>query len=1731
MGRKYNQDEINDILGDLGNVTQKNYTAPTVKSNVAPAMAVVAQQPRTVQPTVTMNTQPIPQTSSTVEQTEQQAKKEDKKKAGILKTALKTAGNIATNMGEGALRTGESVLDTLNDIADAINNPLTYVGNKAAYGKDVAKKALKESEKKQTEFIKRDLVNEMNEATGWNDMKEDWERDSLVKSGNFGGQLAQGVGAMVPSLLAGRYLGFDPKLSSIKGLSGAQKAKAIAGNVAKTYVSQLPSNAVLGLSSYGSGVEEALNDGASRNQSRLMGLANVGIEQGTEMLTGGVPGLGGKGGIDQFIEPFLDKIPKGYADDFIRYMYRATGEGLEEKVGTYLDALAKKGILGKDIDWKEVWKDANRAFALGTATGAVLDSGQLVGDLGKTRTEKQQEKLNTPQEAQKQAIEPQTEETRPITQETQNVSQTAQEQPNKIEQKYVDNTKQLEYNKGTNETESVNNDFRTIQEESRRKLDDENWGDSSKAVDEDLRGRIRGTLSEEIKRRGYSDSNNDGVLKLESKGNNFNLYKNVDAETFHDMFEIARTYTDNGELVDLHPINTNEDSLGYNEMNNYLSDDGMQGFSITKDGDVVSVFNADPSRKGFLRSIVGEINNNGKTLDCFNSSKQRLDEIYSKVFGWKTASVMDHNMDYDHDNIAKNHNNPPVSFMVNPNQLKSDVTDADLNKKFGKDQYDEAVAYRSSLMKDGEGNKNDFVFGKDGYFKGMREGTSDSSFSNETKNEIVKSNGEVVTAPIETKGDNKLANIEINVNDGGNGGNNNNNNRGLATRDSGDMDDARILENYKDRKANKKASFKERTDDFLHSVVRGLFDRGEIINRIGKNHNDKELYHLYDWTFTADGSANFNIGDEKDGYQTNLSGEKVGESLDNCWKPVEDAGLVRQMNAYLYELHNIDRWNQFNEDGTRKYVFSENHSDEVSKQNIKELLRMFPQLEDMAKPILQYQKNLLNIAVESGQVSQKMADKLNEMYKNYVPTWRDKDKQSYSTLKRGLNNISVDSPLKQATGSKEDLLPLKEVQAQMTKNMFKSAKMNLFGQQLYKDIGDLNQLKEIGMNELKGMTEDEQVLKDGEAYLDDYLKKLAPNNIPVDTVKGEKTMTVYFDGKKVSMPINDEIETAIKPAKPNNRVARFTSKINDFKRGVITQYNPGFSVSNALKDAPDAMLNSKYGKEFPAEYAKTVKEMLGKGLAGKDLELFNQYCALGAYSNSIFDTTEGFKKDSKLNKTVGFIPNAISDINDIIEQIPRFTEFKLSLKHGATLSEAMYNAAEVTTNFKRGGTITKSLDAYGTTFLNASMAGFYKQLRNITEQPNGTAFLKFTGKLMALGLTPAVINSLLYASPFGDDDEKKEAKEAYDSLKQYEKDDYLLWYKGDGKFIKIPKGRAVSIPAIVYNAAKNKVQGKETDLKETLNSILNQIGPNNPLSDNTILSLSQVKLFDPKSQGTSWSGSPIESSYMSENKRPGQRYDSKTDEFSKWLGKKLDISPKKINYLINQNTGIVGDMVLPFITQKPSGKSELSRATNFLTRRFTSDTVTNNNITEEFYNKLTEYKWDKNDDNPNVSTPMAEVKSKYMGSKSSDIASIRKDMEAVNSDKTLSKNEKYDKTREMQKEINAIAKDALVNVDKVKKVSNIEYKVGDKTYIEKNGEMTSVKDETVKKAEDLGLTVGQWSDISNYKSNARADVDENGKTISGTAKKKVTNYVYSRDDLTEQQKINVLESLYPKKKG
>lgn len=169
------------------------------------------------------------------------------------------------------------------------------------------------------------------------------------------------------------------------------------------------------------------------------------------------------------------------------------------------------------------------------------------------------------------------------------------------------------------------------------------------------------------------------------------MVENVDAQTFHDIFEIVQKYLPNGDAVDVRPV------ADYQNTKNYLTSDGMAGFAMTEEGDLISVFNL--GSPGFLKTIKPILDQYGvKTLDCFQSSRQPLASIYQKVLGFKTASILDFNYDMlasergkDYaDWFVKTYGEAPVHFMVKNEE------DVEI-QHFDKSQYDEAKAYQMSF--------------------------------------------------------------------------------------------------------------------------------------------------------------------------------------------------------------------------------------------------------------------------------------------------------------------------------------------------------------------------------------------------------------------------------------------------------------------------------------------------------------------------------------------------------------------------------------------------------------------------------------------------------------------------------------------------------------------------------------------------------------------------------------------------------------------------------------------------------------------------------------------------------------------------------------------------------------------------------------------------------------------------------------------------------------------------
>jgi hypothetical protein len=267
--------------------------------------------------------------------------------------------------------------------------------------------------------------------------------------------------------------------------------------------------------------------------------------------------------------------------------------------------------------------------------------------------------------------------------------------------KNVANSQETVYN--TPQKEEGYNEFERLQKESEGLSNEEKqlYRSGSRQIDEDLRRRFSRVFGQKLESSRSGNSNESRVLTDPRSGNKFDVYENVDAQTFHDVFDIVRNYTQYGELVDVHPIVSTEDDIGYDSTQNYMTKDGLSGFAITKDGDLISVYNASDKR-GWLRAISDIVKEKAKTLDCFMSPNQPLSQIYQDIFGFKVASIMDHNMEYDHDDIAKNHNKPKVAFMVN--------TDQDVQtRSFGKDDYSEAKAYQMSFLDENAGKQTTFA--------------------------------------------------------------------------------------------------------------------------------------------------------------------------------------------------------------------------------------------------------------------------------------------------------------------------------------------------------------------------------------------------------------------------------------------------------------------------------------------------------------------------------------------------------------------------------------------------------------------------------------------------------------------------------------------------------------------------------------------------------------------------------------------------------------------------------------------------------------------------------------------------------------------------------------------------------------------------------------------------------------------------------------------------------------
>lgn len=879
-------------------------------------------------------------------------------------------------------------------------------------------------------------------------------------------------------------------------------------------------------------------------------------------------------------------------------------------------------------------------------------------------------------------------------------------------------------------------------------------------------------------------------------------------------------------------------------------------------------------------------------------------------------------------------------------------------------------------------------------------------------------------------------------------------------------------------------SLKEKAAESWAFFKRKMVDSGEAVTQIGKAINDKYLYPFYNMA-RASASAGANMIAEE---QTDVNGRTVGESLNAIFDPIRAKGeeYYTQFQTYMYDLHNIARMGN-------KPVFDYDFTAEMSRGRSERLLREHPEFAQYREQVRKYIDNMMQYRVDSGLITQQDADFLRAYYPDYIPTYRRQAFEGFGAAVKK-KRVQIGKTVGRATGGNTKLVPLHEALGKQTMQVVREGSKNRFGARLLQDYTANASNADIA-----------RYVRNAEEYESDFSIDTFDS---IDDVKPKRgnTFSVYLGGKLYDMTVDNALFEAVEALSPTateqNTVTKVVHDVNKLYKALITGYNPTFAIRNTVRDLQTAGLYSRDFAAWAKNWPKALAEIKNDG------PMWKQYKALGGDFSSVFDYMTGTVK--KPTTKAGKVMDKVQALNMAMEQAPRLAEFMSVMEKGdgsmENAMDAMLAAADVTVNFGRSGTWGKMLNANYVPFLNPGIQGFDKMVRYATQSRSGKQWLMMAARAAALGIAPSLINALLYH-----DDEE------WEELRDSDKDTNYMFKLKDGLWLKIPKGRELSVLGIAADRVGDALQGEEVDIRATLNTMANQVAPANPLNQNILKAAYDTQLFDPSSPGKTWYGGDIEGQRL-QNYAPGERYDSSTDVVSKAVGGALNLSPKKLNYLADQYTGVVGDIVLPLLT--PQAERDM------FSKAFTVDSISSNELSSKFYEKSDKLTYAKNGGDA-----VAAVVSRYWNSISSDVSKLYGEIRNVeNSD--LSNREKKEQVQELQRQINAIQREALSTVDQYtaaveSSLFGDDDDAADFAYRETNREVFGAKyaletynKDVYAKAQEAaknGVSYEAYYDYYFATKDIESDKDASGKTIPGSKREKVLAEINAMD-LTVEQK-------------
>lgn len=356
--------------------------------------------------------------------------------------------------------------------------------------------------------------------------------------------------------------------------------------------------------------------------------------------------------------------------------------------------------------------------------------------------------------------------------------------------------------------------------------------------------------------------------------------------------------------------------------------------------------------------------------------------------------------------------------------------------------------------------------------------------------------------------------------------------------------------------------------------------------------------------------------------------------------------------------------------------------------------------------------------------------------------------------------------------------------------------------------------------------------------------------------KSQHIVDVKIAGKTHSFVINGNPRAAqalngLLEHKNDTLAGRVTASISRKMAQLCTSYNPEFVMRNMIKDFEFASTNLlakegfRYTKLFEQYYAKVgiiegirnskLKDLADTGGFGlfakyrngtldtndKVQRYFKEFMENGGETGwvqikNMKDWTKEYKlhvkgERNKVQKVGKGFYNAIfanlENINEIAENLARFSTYCASRDYGRSVIRSVYDAKEVSTNFNRHGSgnaiysfkngemgtgKTARKNIYGfwaawfrnsSMFFNAGIQSTNLLIKNFKNNKAGTIGYIASAPFIS-GMAMALLNNFIISNE--DEKDRKGVKDPYGELPDYIRRNNLCVYIGGGEFVTIP---------------------------------------------------------------------------------------------------------------------------------------------------------------------------------------------------------------------------------------------------------------------------------------------------------------------------------------------------------